>query len=68
MFSNQSVRVQELSRPCAPTAHGVSPFASYCLVISRSWSHVVGISKPFCWKDFGLYQMTLYEFAFATTP
>jgi hypothetical protein len=30
--------------------------------------HVVGMSKPFSWKEFGLYQTVLFEFAFATTP
>ena len=68
MFSNQSVRVHELSRPCAPTAHGVFPLLSYCSVMSSSASHVGGIAKPSAVKEVGLYQIVLFEFALATTP
>jgi hypothetical protein len=68
MFSNQSVRVHELSRPWAPTAHGSLPMDLYFCVMVMSSAQVFGIWKPFCWKDVGLYQITLFEFAFATTP
>ena len=46
----------------------MSPFALYLFSIAISWSRSSGPSKPFFLNDCGLYQMTLFEFAFAGNP
>ncbi len=65
MLSNQSVSGHPSP---APTAHGVLPASLYCSVSWSSCYHVSGGWAPSSWSEFGLYQMTLFEFAFATTP
>ena len=68
MFSNQSVRTHWLWFGPSPIAHGVWPFCLYFFVSATSCAQVFGALKWYCLNDCGLYQMTLFEFAFAGTP
>ena len=68
MFSNQSVSVHELGPGPQPRPQGVRPFALYAFVNESSCAHVFGILKWYFLKESGLYQMTLFEFAFTASP